>query len=185
MRRTLRILLATLTLLSLLLCIASAIFWIRSHRGRDTLTLTPLPSRWSLSTSSGTLRLTHDLSYIDPAEVKSVISSFKHERSLLGFGVKQSEEFHSWPVTSRGPFSSITYGTVTKTHYMPLWACLVLLGILPTIQYSRLARRLRRRRRGLCLNCGYDLRASPAKCPECGTAVFKKQNKNVPLPKPR
>jgi predicted amidophosphoribosyltransferase len=55
-----------------------------------------------------------------------------------------------------------------------MWFVILLFALLPLVAGVRLARRRRRARRlaaGCCIACGYDLRASPERCPECGRAA--------------
>lgn len=54
---------------------------------------------------------------------------------------------------------------------IPMWAVFLSLLILPAFKLGKLIRRRRRIAAGQCLRCGYDLRASPGKCPECGKVV--------------
>jgi general stress protein CsbA len=53
--------------------------------------------------------------------------------------------------------------------FLPLWIPTLLFGSLSCSSVLVPIRRRRKRRKlGLCLNCGYDLRASEGRCPECG-----------------
>jgi hypothetical protein len=50
----------------------------------------------------------------------------------------------------------------------PMWILGAPLLLPLAITSIRNRRSVRRRRAGLCVCCGYDLRASPERCPECG-----------------
>jgi hypothetical protein len=57
--------------------------------------------------------------------------------------------------------------TVTYEWALPYWKLLALSAAGPLVcAYHRV--RSRRPHRGHCSRCGYDLRATPGRCPECG-----------------
>ena len=73
----------------------------------------------------------------------------------------------------RGPNGSLYNAAV------PHWFVVGLLLPVP-LAWAIVARRERRRRRaGLCLMCGYDLRATPGQCPECGRCATPLQSGRV------
>src|SRR6185503_19984422 len=52
---------------------------------------------------------------------------------------------------------------------IPYWLIVGTAGLPPVASIARHQRRRRRSAAGLCPSCGYHLRASPHRCPECGT----------------
>lgn len=60
--------------------------------------------------------------------------------------------------------------------YFPFWMVVAPLGIILSVKLKTLREYKHRVKMGLCLHCGYDLRASIDRCPECGAVVSKEAN---------
>jgi hypothetical protein len=182
-RRTINL----LTLMSLTLCVASAALWVRSYLKNDVLTWHASRGTFRVSWMTGSLVLFGDnvhhreprfdawsgyawpsINYGQPSEPTY---SFLN---ALGFSYVTGD-FVPWdPLTflSRTPGSAYLTGTVLRQRVVavPFYAIVFSTGILPLIRARGVVQRMVRQRRGLCTVCGYDLRASPERCPECGAA---------------
>lgn len=60
---------------------------------------------------------------------------------------------------------------VVQIIAVPFWFIVTLTAVIPVAWLTAVRRRRSRARENRCMNCGYDLRASAERCPECGTAV--------------
>ena len=106
---------------------------------------------------------------ISAMTIQSDTRWFPLAHHLLGFG------WHSGQYAADLAFRPSPNGPMVTYHttHLPYWSLLVLSAIPPVAMFRRWRRRRRRVRQGLCLICGYDLRSTPDRCPECGTAAVQ------------
>lgn len=186
-----RALLNLVTALSLLLCVAAAGLWVRSYFWCDGVRCdvgvggaTPGQRALSATTNRGTAYLVrYDLrhtgavppSWTSPESgrpqfgLHSTAAYNVGEVGPLGFGYADGSREEGL-INPAGVRRIERWRTLT----FPLWAVAVVTALAPAasaVRYRRRRRERVRRESGLCPACGYDMRATPGRCPECGEGV--------------
>lgn len=101
--------------------------------------------------------------YWDPGLYNNEGSRGWHWRDFQGTSLKgHLQDLFAFGLRKEGFFTA---------YLVPLGYPLILFALLFMFSALPLYRDRKRRRLGLCLKCGYDLRASGERCPECGTAT--------------
>lgn len=62
---------------------------------------------------------------------------------------------------------------------IPIWPIVLITAVPAIFAHRRRVVWLRRSRRGLCVACGYDLRESSDRCPECGKPIESSHSANT------
>ena len=176
---------------SLVLCAATCVLWGRSYYVNDVLYTITRDDRGgtettrNLGTNRGGVfyfRVTTEYRSIAPTpresgwhrsaattypDLKTTGLSPQVDRFGFGFAT-YSQQF---PPPLVDPGGNVAIGARMFGWVSPLWAVAVAGSAMPAVwftQWERRRERQRRAARGLCPSCGYDLRATPNRCPECG-----------------
>jgi hypothetical protein len=149
-------------------CSAGGIYYLDVSGFRITKLPGTAQSKYqvSLEWNYGSLRTEADETLLD------LVDSYGIAKAESGFviGRREGGEVNPMLFLNNPKPSAFQYPRYTKT-VLSYWLAAAALAALPSLQVSRLVRSVRLRRRtraGLCPACGYDLRATPDRCPECG-----------------
>lgn len=150
-----------MSLVSLLLCAQACIMWARSQHIYEY-------RRWDRGDARNRIGSARGYIYYEWLSPPTVLRAKWSNRLIL------ADDPPIYPVSTWSLLGfAISHGRSGAYGWfdvrIPYWAIASATGISAII----LLRRTRRRRHlaGACPLCGYDLRATPDRCPECGTEM--------------
>jgi hypothetical protein len=153
------------TLVSLALCASLVMLRERSKSRLDEVGYARAYSGVYLQSVNGCIVLQRiDVSLIDTS-LASTPTGWGYTCRELG-GIAELGTSGFWRTSTTFATAKGTYSA--RSWAMPHWAAIIATLLLPTIVVVRRRLRDKRARHGHCPACGYDLRATPDRCPECG-----------------
>ena len=138
----------------------TAMTWVTPTKMRAGFVWDSTPDAWYAPYRTGPMG-------IQPEELLDAPSGGSGiDRRAVGFRYVQTDAWY--------PRAQLVHGypvARSTAIYIPHAAIALAAATLPVAGVIRARRKSRRQRRGLCAACGYDLRATPGRCPECGVVA--------------
>jgi hypothetical protein len=198
MKRLRRIIFNVLTVLSLLLCVATVGLWVRSYFAMDRLAISRFSDEgkktfWTwdeLKVGKGGIGFNRHVQSGDRAtfrnDMRRMTSRASPSNAAPLWYQTNPPEYPDFRFASAsgdpsiygfkwGRFSGTEAGYHRPTNFslqivVPIWLVFVVTLCIPLV-WLRARRPFRKP--GQCAKCGYDLRATPDRCPECGAIPAK------------
>lgn len=165
MRRFLHIVGAAAAVVSAVVLLAGIVGWAMSYRHQDVVTYSrvdggPPVKSYMVRSNRGKVAFCVVRGGFDEA------GRFNHERS--GTEIDRPSEFASWSHLGVDRVRVAAWGISIDGLNVPYGYVVGALVAWPVARIWLWRRARSRRLAGHCRRCGYDLRATPERCPECG-----------------
>ena len=166
------------TMLSLILCLVACALWILASFRSDSFGWAGWRDEaaqtwqgWGLISQAGRLTAFHFTSdtmrFDDPAQFNSDDPDMRpHAYHHVSDGETPGVPAFRLETLSVPP--AIQFRLASVPHWVPAVAFALAPAYAVGYRLARARRRRRNRLAGCCVACGYDLHASPCRCPECG-----------------
>lgn len=168
------------SLVSLILLVAALVLWLRTREYGDIVGFyTPAGHLQALASDrAGFLIFLSDVpfgrEYRLSADAMSVpADEFNQLHDWLYDKTREKWHFAGFRLAQGKLDLTASMAPKYTALIVPYWLLAALFAVAPLGSFRRLLIRHLRRRRRQCLNCGYDLRHSAERCPECGTTIAK------------
>ena len=171
----LRRLITILSGLSLVLCIATGAMWVRSYWVQEAIVWTGDSQELSAESTAG-----HVAVCIASYTSAGVHGFMYQSDASSGRGIADIADLrNAWRIAGvvwQGKTDMLSGTASFRLLLVPFWLIGALTLLLPTIWVRQRLKRRFNRTMNHCQVCGYDLRATPDRCPECGTETTKPAN---------